>query len=122
MTPNNNEHGASKPDALEISPDAVCEVIKEALINPNKTIFDEALVDFLRGYLKVGPVIRNRPSSPEFLDFGSAVVWLVRRFDNCLTVNGADAMGEALLYMLNAPLPVRQILHNAAFELKAQER
>lgn len=108
-------------DVLITSPEAVCELIKKALINPNKTVVDEVLVDFLRGYLKASLTITNRHSHPELFDFGLAVVSLVRRFENCLTVNGGDAMGEALLYMLHAPLPVRQILHNAAFELSAQE-
>lgn len=102
-------------EALLADPRAVCQFMNRALFTGPRSIIGDVLEGMIRGCMKAS-------GEPKLLSYQEAVAFMFLRFDSCIAPIQGDANADqAKEYLLDAPLPVRQIIHNAAIELAAQE-
>ncbi len=103
---------------------AICAQIKDVFASGPKSILDEVMVDFMRGYMRrcdfrchantQGAAQQHQSWLPTYSE---AIAYLVERFREHMDIKNQADFEAAFLHLLKAPLPVRQLILNAVIEL-----
>lgn len=98
-------------EAVFADPKAVCTFVNHAIFTAPRTPVGDVLEAVIRGCMKA-------EGWPGLIDYSEAVAFLFNRFDACIeTSKDSSSVDQAMEYLMAAPRPVRQMIHNAAIEI-----